>query len=55
MDIKVIGIDLAKNVFQVCVCLMDNSVMSNKKVNRNKLLDKIRQFPEGSLIAMEAW
>lgn len=53
MDIKVIGIDLAKNVFQVCVCLMDNSVMSNKKVNRNKLLDKIRQFPEGSLIAME--
>lgn len=54
MDIKVIGIDLAKNVFQVCVCLMDNSVMSNQKVNRNKLLDKIRQFPEGSLIAMEA-
>lgn len=54
MDIKVIGIDLAKNVFQVCVCLMDNSVMSNKKINRNKLLDKIRQFPEGSLIAMEA-
>ena len=52
MDIKVIGIDLAKNVFQVCVCLMDNSVMSNKKVNRNKLLDKIRQFPECSLICV---
>lgn len=50
MDIKVIGIDLAKNVFQVC--LMDNSIMSKKKVSRNKLLDKIRQLPEGSLIAM---
>jgi hypothetical protein len=30
MDIKAIGIDLAKNVFQVCVYLMDNSVMSKK-------------------------
>jgi transposase len=54
MDIKVIGIDLAKNIFQVCVCLMDNSIMSNKMVNRKKLLDKIRQLPEGSLIVMEA-
>lgn len=54
MDIKIVGIDLAKSVFQICVCLVDNSIKSNKKVRRNKLLDKIRQFPKGTLIAMEA-
>lgn len=54
MDIKVVGIDLAKNVFQVCVCLIDHSIKSNQKVRRNKLLDKVRQFPQGTLIAMEA-
>nr|MCA6222591.1 IS110 family transposase [Photorhabdus antumapuensis] len=37
--IKVVGIDLAKNVFQVCVWLTDNSVAWNKKVSRQKLLD----------------
>jgi transposase len=54
MDIKIVGIDLAKSVFQICVCLVDNSIKSNQKVRRNKLLDKIRQFPKGTLIAMEA-
>ncbi len=54
MDIKVVGIDLTKNVFQVCVCLVDHSIKSNQKVRRNKLLDKVRQFPQGPLIAMEA-
>lgn len=38
MDIKVVGIDLAKNVFQVRVCLVDHSIKSNQKVRRNKLL-----------------
>lgn len=54
MDIKVVGIDLAKSIFQVCVCLMDNSIKTNQKIKRNKLLDKVRQFPAGTLIAMEA-
>lgn len=54
MDIKVVGIDLAKNVFQVCLCLKDQSIKSNQKIRRNKLLDKVRQFPKGTLIAMEA-
>jgi transposase len=31
MNIKVIGIDLAKNVFQVCVCLADNTIKVIKK------------------------
>lgn len=54
MNIKVVGIDLAKNVFQVCVCLEDNSIQSNRKITRKKLLSTIIQFPEGTLIAMEA-
>ncbi|MBD2806917.1 IS110 family transposase, partial [Xenorhabdus sp. ZM] len=36
--IKVVGIDLAKNVFQVCVWSTDNSVTWNKKISRQKLL-----------------
>lgn len=51
---KVIGIDLAKSVFQVCVWMNDGSIAFNRKVSRAKLLDTIRQFPAGSIIAMEA-
>lgn len=54
MDIKVIGIDLAKNVFQICVLLTDNTVYKNYKVTRAKFLHDIRQYPDGTLIAMEA-
>ncbi len=54
MNIKTVGIDLAKNVFQVCVWLEDGTVHSNRKIKRNMLLHVIRQFPEGTLIAMEA-
>ena len=52
--IKVIGIDLAKSVFQVCVWMNDGSIAFNRKVSRAKLLDCIRQFPAGSIVAMEA-
>ena len=52
--IKVIGIDLAKNVFQVCVWMEDGSVASNRKISRQKLLDTVRTFSSGTLIAMEA-
>lgn len=54
MKIRVIGIDLAKSVFQVCVQMEDGSISWNRKVKRNRLLDSVRQFPEGCLIAMEA-
>lgn len=54
MNIKVIGIDLAKKVFQVCVWLADGQVHRNRKIPRAKLLDTIRQYPPGTLIAMEA-
>ncbi|BET98318.1 hypothetical protein TCT1_32390 [Xenorhabdus sp. TCT-1] len=52
--IKVVGIDLAKNVFQVCVWMADGSVASNRKISRQKLLDTVRSFPPGTVIAMEA-
>jgi hypothetical protein len=29
MNIKVVGIDLVKNIFQVCVLLENNSIQSN--------------------------
>ncbi|ECG8516268.1 IS110 family transposase [Salmonella enterica subsp. salamae] len=52
--IKVVGIDIAKSVFQVCVWMVDGSVAWNKKISRSKLLDTIRQFEPGTLVAMEA-
>ncbi len=52
--IKVVGIDLAKNVFQVCVWMEDGSIASNRKIPRQKFLDTIRTFPPETLIAMEA-
>ncbi|WP_028116867.1 IS110 family transposase [Ferrimonas senticii] len=54
MKIKVVGIDLAKDIFQVCVLREDGKVQRNRKVRRNKLLHEVRQLPEGTLIAMEA-
>ncbi|MDW1977367.1 IS110 family transposase, partial [Vibrio sp. Vb1980] len=39
MSIKVVGIDIAKNFFQVCVLSSDGQILSNRKVKRDKLLD----------------
>ncbi|WP_320151020.1 IS110 family transposase [uncultured Tolumonas sp.] len=52
--IRVVGIDIAKSVFQVCVWMVDGSVAWNRKISRQKLLDTLRQFESGTLIAMEA-
>jgi len=43
--IKVIAVDLAKSVFQVCVWMNDWSIAFNRKVSRAKLRDTVRQFP----------
>ncbi len=40
MNIKIVGIDLAKNIFQICVLLKDNSIHRNYKVSRAKFLHK---------------
>ncbi|WP_301280357.1 hypothetical protein [Yersinia frederiksenii] len=45
---------MAKSVFQVCVWMVDGSVTWNGKISRQKLLDTLRQFELGTLIAMEA-
>lgn len=52
--IRVVGIDIAKSVFQVCVWMVDGSVAWNRKISRQKLLDTLCQFEPGTLIAMEA-
>nr|WP_274519029.1 IS110 family transposase [Trabulsiella odontotermitis] len=52
--IKVVGIDIAKSVFQVCVWMVDGPVAWYKKISRSKLLNTIRQFEPGTLVAMEA-
>ncbi len=46
MSIKVVGIDLAKNYFQVCVLNIDGTISSNRKVHRDRLLhtDPHQQF-----------
>lgn len=48
-------IDFAKSVFQVCVWMVDSSVAWNRKISRQKLLDTLRQFELGTLIAVEAY
>ena len=53
--IRVVGIDIAKSVFQVCVWMVDGSVAWNRKISRQKLLDTLRQFESGTLIAMDAY
>jgi transposase len=54
MNIKIVGIDLAKNVFQICVLLKENTIQRNYKVSRANFLHSIRQLPVRTLIAMEA-
>ena len=54
MKIKVVGIDLAKSVFQVCALESDKKVLFNKKIKRANLCSAVRQFGPGTLIAMAA-
>ena len=52
-NITVLGIDLAKNIFQLCGLNQANKVQFNKAIKRNRLVDAVRQYPE-AIIAMEA-
>lgn len=54
MSINVVGIDIAKNLFQVCVLGTNGQISSNKKVKRDKLLDTVRQLPEQTALAMKS-
>lgn len=53
MDVTLIGIDLAKSIFQVCGVNRAGKVIFNRQVRRNRLRQTIAQFPEAK-IAMEA-
>ncbi len=51
--ITLIGIDLAKSVFQVCGLNKANQKLFNKQVKRKELVNEVRQHPN-AVIAMEA-
>lgn len=53
MNIKLIGIDLAKNVFQICAINQAGRVVYNKCVNRKALVETI-QNSEPTTVAMES-
>lgn len=50
---SVISIDLAKNVFQVCLLKASGKIAFNKKVGRKNLLETVMQLEESRVI-MEA-
>ena len=52
-QVIIIGIDLAKNSFQLHGARADGSVAFHKKVSRAKLLDFVAEQPRGT-VAMEA-
>lgn len=52
MSIEVVGIDLAKNFFQVYVLNIDGTISSNRKVHRDKLIHTIHQLPDNTAQAI---
>ena len=53
MDITTLGIDVAKNVFQLCGVNQQGKIVIKKRLSRDKLLQCIAQIP-ACRIAMEA-
>lgn len=53
MKVKLVGIDLAKSVFQVCVIALSGGELFNKKMSRAKLILWLKDL-EPTTIAMEA-
>jgi transposase len=53
MAVKLIGIDLAKSVFQLCAINVAGKVLFNRQVKRDRLIAEVRKHPEVT-IAMEA-
>ena len=52
-NITLIGIDIAKDVFQLCGLNRANKVQFNKSVKRNRLLQTIQEYPS-AVLAIEA-
>ena len=53
MNTKLVSIDLAKNVFQICTYSKTGKILSNKKVRRKALRQSIAQLMEPTQITME--
>lgn len=53
MQVTLIGIDLAKNIFQVCGVNQAGRSVFNRQLKRNKLMGLLIQYPD-AIIAMEA-
>ena len=53
MKVTLIGVDLAKSVLKVCGVNQVGKVVFNHQVRRNRLHEKLLQFPDAA-IAMEA-
>ena len=53
-DHKLVSIDLAKSVFQVCRLADGNKIASNKKMSRNKLSQVMAQL-NPTTVVMEVW
>lgn len=53
MNVTLIGIDLAKNIFQVCGVNQAGKSVFNRAVKRSQLLATLRHYPD-AVIAMEA-
>lgn len=53
MNVTLIGIDLAKSVFQVCAVNQQGKVAFNRQVRRGRLMALLVQYPD-AVIAMEA-
>jgi transposase len=53
MNVTLIGIDLAKSVFQVCAVNQAGKTVFNCQVRRHQLLQRLVQYP-AAVIAMEA-
>jgi transposase len=53
IEYKLVSIDIAKNVFQVCGFSDFNKVAFNQRIHRTKVLDKLRKIPPTAVV-MEA-
>ncbi|MHC2641771.1 transposase [Bradyrhizobium liaoningense] len=52
-EVSIIGLDLAKNVFQVHGAGQDGRMILRKKLNRSRLLEFFAKLPR-CVVAMEA-
>jgi transposase len=53
MNNTIIGIDIAKNIFQVCEMSSAGKIASNRKITRSQVLEYIVKLPRG-IVAMES-